>query len=222
MEKRKAVVCVFAHPDDEAFWPSGTIYKLAKEYDVYILCATKGQEGKDSRADKNRPLEEERSDELDKAAKILGVKKVYLLGFKDGSLCNNLYHKLASKIDRHIKDIKPYIVITFEHRGVSGHIDHVAVSMATSFVSQKLKFIKEIWYYCSTIEESEFWKKYFIYYPPGYKKSEIDKVIDVSDVWDIKCSAIHQHKSQKHDARNFLRYSDKLPKEEHFLVKHLE
>ncbi len=218
---KKSVVCVFAHPDDEAFWPSGTVYKLSKDNDVYILCATKGDAGKDSRLKKDKVLTEQRSEELKNAAKILGVKKVFFLGFKDGCLCNNLYHELASKIEKHLRVIEPHIVITFEHKGVSGHIDHVAVSMATTFVSQKLKFIKEIWYYCATNNESKFWKKYFIYFPPGYKKSEIDKTVDISDVWDIKCKAIHQHKSQKHDAKHFFSYSEKLPKEEHFLVTRL-
>ncbi|MBI4159549.1 PIG-L family deacetylase [Candidatus Wolfebacteria bacterium] len=84
----KTIVCIFAHPDDEAFGPGGTIAKLAKKNRVYIICATKGEAGKDSRRKKMGVLHDHRASELVASAKILGVKKVYFLGFKDGTLSN--------------------------------------------------------------------------------------------------------------------------------------
>ena len=36
------LVCIFAHPDDEAFGPAGSIAKFASERDVYIICVTNG------------------------------------------------------------------------------------------------------------------------------------------------------------------------------------
>lgn len=219
--KRKTVVCVFAHPDDESFGPSGTIYKLAEKNDVYILCATKGQAGQDSRSETSVRLTTQRANELRRSAKHLGVKKVYFLGFKDGTLSNNLYHKLAEKISYHLKHLRPELIITFEPQGVSGHIDHITVSMTTTFVAKKLDFVKELWYHCITQDRAKLRENYFIYFPPGYKKSEIDKIVDVSDVWDIKVEAMRKHESQKHDADKILKDSQKLPKEEYFLIKPL-
>lgn len=216
---QKAIVCIFAHPDDEAFGPSGTIHKLTKTNDVFLLCATKGEVGKNSRKSV-KTLGEIRADELRRSAKILGVKKVYFLGFVDGTLSNSLYHKLASKIERHLKRLKPEIVMTAEPRGVSGHIDHITVSMATSFVFTKLKFIKEIYYHCITEEvRARFGNDYFIYFPPGYKRSEIDKIVKVSDVYDIKLAAMQAHKSQAHDITRILKARKGLPKEEYFLIR---
>src|ERR1700738_4566437 len=103
---RKTIACIFAHPDDEAFGPSGTIAKLAKENDVYLLCATKGQAGKDS-GNSKRKLHERRAEEVKESAKILGVKSVVFLGFVDGQLSNNLYHQLAEKIIKHLKKLRP-------------------------------------------------------------------------------------------------------------------
>lgn len=219
---RKTIVCVFAHPDDEAFGPSGTIYKLAKKYDVYILCATKGQAGLDSRSEASSRLTIQRARELRKSAKILNVKETFFLGFKDGCLCNNQYHKLASKIGEHLKKIKPEIVLTYEPRGVSGYIDHIMVSMVTTFVAEKLKFIKEVWYYCLPEGRELLRKNYFIYFPNGYKKSEINKIVDVDDTWKIKEKAMHAHESQKHDAEKILSILKNYPKEEHFLVRTLD
>ncbi|MBP9816108.1 PIG-L family deacetylase [Candidatus Woesebacteria bacterium] len=36
------IVAIFAHPDDEAFGPGGTLAKLSNEHDVYIICVTSG------------------------------------------------------------------------------------------------------------------------------------------------------------------------------------
>lgn len=213
----KNLVCVFAHPDDEAFGPAGTIAKLSKKFNVYLLCATKGEEGRNF-LEKGR-LGKIRQNELLKSAKILGVKKVYFLGFRDGTLSNNLYHKLTAKIKVHLLKLKPEILITYEPQGVSGHIDHITVSMVTMFTAQKLKFIKEVWQVC---RPSSFAKKrfdYFIYFPPGYTKSEIDKIVNIKDFWDIKVEAMKAHKSQLEDFKRIMKFSKNQPKEEYFLVK---
>src|SRR3989344_3283405 len=116
----KKIVCIFAHPDDESFGPSGTIAKLSKENDVYIICATDGDAGENQ--NKYKDLGKVRTEEARKSAKVLGVKKVFFLGHKDGTLSNSLYHLLAEKVQGILDDIRPDTLITFEPRGVSGHI----------------------------------------------------------------------------------------------------
>lgn len=214
--KNKTVVAIFAHPDDEAFGPSGTIINLTKTHDVYLLCATRGEAGLNDGNHKH--LGKERERELRKSAKILGVKKVYFLGFIDGTLSNSLYHSLAFKIERKLKIIKPETIISFEPRGVSGHIDHITVALVTCYVFYRLPFIKTLMQYCISTEVRNKFKDYFIYFPPGYKKQEINKVIDVSDVWDTKVKAMMAHISQTADAQRILNSRRGLPKEEYFLI----
>lgn len=212
----KKVVGVFAHPDDEAFGPSGTIALLAKEHEVYLICATNGDAASGA---PDIALGKIRKQELRESAKILGVKEVFFLEFKDGSLCNNLYFDLANKIEEILNKLKPSLVLTIDPRGISGHIDHIAISMVTSFVYQKLEFIKEIWYNCISEEFRNQTPSYFIYFPQGYKKSEIDKIIDISSVFEQKISAMKAHKSQYKDAEFLISRNAILPKEEYFLVK---
>lgn len=214
---RKTLVCIFAHPDDEAFGPGGTIAKFAKEYDVYILCATKGGAGEDS-VGEGESLAEVRAKELLASARILGVKEVFFLGFSDGELCNNLYHKLAKKISEHLEKLKPETLLTFEPRGVSGHIDHIVVGMVSMFVFNRLPFVKKILQHVARKETSDARKDYFIYFPPGYTKEEVDLVVDTSDSWDTKREAMQQHKSQAKDIRAVLAIQEKIAKEEFFLV----
>lgn len=216
---RKVVAAVFAHPDDEAFGPSGTIAKFAKTHDVYVLCATKGEAGENHHPEQNRKLAELREEELRTSAKILGVKKVYFLNFLDGTLSNNLYHQLAAKIEERLKKLKPDTIMTYEPRGVSGHIDHVTISMVTTFVFEKLSFAKTLMYYCLTDKQRAQLKNYFIYFPPGYKKSEVDKIVDISHTWDLKLQAIQAHTSQAKDMQRVLNRLKNAPKEEYFLIK---
>lgn len=214
---KKIIIGIFAHPDDEAFGPGGTLVKLSKENDVYLICVTNGGSGQNSLNSKKN-LGEIRSLELRESAKVLGVKEVYFLGFEDGNLSNNLYHKVADEIKKVLDEIKPDIIITFEPRGVSGHIDHIAVSMISSFIFWKSKFINEMWQFCGISNDNFEKQDYFIYFPPGYKKEEVDKVVKTDDVWDTKVKAMLCHKSQAHDLERFLSFIEKAPKEEYFLV----
>lgn len=209
------IVAVFAHPDDEAFGPSGTIAKLAKNNTVYLLCATKGEAG----AKKGeKQIDNVREVELRNSAKILGVKKIYFLGFEDGTLSNSIYHKLAQEIEKKLILLKPSVLITFEIGGISGHIDHIVVSLATTYVFQKLAFVKQIYYFCITEKMQNEIKDYFIYVPPGYGENDIDHTEDIRGFWQTKLRSMLAHKSQAHDAKRLIEKYKKFPKEEHFLV----
>lgn len=211
---RKTIVGIFAHPDDETFIAGGTFAKLSKNNDVYLLCATKGEIGQNFTKKGNLP--EIRAKELQEAAKIIGIKKVYFLGFIDGTLSNALYHKLALKITTHLKKLKPEIIITFEPQGISGHIDHITVSMVVSFVFWKLPYIKQMWQVCRPYLKEK--QEYFIYMPTGYKKNQIDKIINIEDEWETKIKAMLAHKSQIEDPKKIVEFSSKYPKKEYFLI----
>ena len=212
------VVGIFAHPDDETFGPGGTLATLAQKHDVYIICATNG-DGKMGNRKEEVALGKIRKKELKASAKILGVKKVFFLGYRDGGLQHNVYHRLAEKVLAVLKTLKPEILITFEPRGVSGHIDHIVMSMVTSFVFPKVKSAKKIMKYCLPIVHSDLMSKdYFIHFPRGYAESEIDEVVDTNAVWDTKVAAMHEHKSQMHDVTRILSRTKHLPHRENFLV----
>jgi LmbE family N-acetylglucosaminyl deacetylase len=218
----KPVVGVFAHPDDEAFGPGGTLAKFAKEgRDVYIICVTRGDAG-DNFSDKTFDLTAIREEELRASARKLDVKEVIFLNFKDGELSNKIYHKIAEKLQEQLEKMEPEILITLEPRGVSGHLDHIAVSFITTFVFKKLSFVKELWYYALTQDAQKVNRKYlgeyFVYFPPGYKKEDITKTIDVSSFWEQKATAMRQHESQKPDVEANLKTFEELPKEENFII----
>ena len=120
---------------------------------------------------------------------------------------------LANKLN----ELKPDLVITFETRCVSGHVDHVVVSLATRFVFEKMG-LSELWYYCLSSEARKMVSSYFVYFPDGYEKEKVDLVIDVAGVFDTKLKAINAHVSQSGDIKVVTDILEKTPKEEYFLV----
>lgn len=248
----KRLLAVFAHPDDEAFGPAGTLALHAKRsVEVHLLCATSGEAGEvdqevrgqrsevsNQKSDKDTSgvarrdspeverLEKEaekivsiRQKELLKSAKILGIAKVEFLGFPDGHLSNVLYHSLADKIMAKIKAFKPQVVVTFDQTGVSGHLDHIAVSMITTYSFIKTRQAKKLYYHClpdkPRIKEMD---DYFIYFPQGYRQNDITTRIDVSSVWGKRIKAVKGHKSQLKDIKRVLKFIEARPKIDYFIL----
>ncbi|MEK7070263.1 MAG: PIG-L deacetylase family protein [Patescibacteria group bacterium] len=219
MNVMKNVVCIFAHPDDESFGCAGTIALLAQTHNVTIICATNGDAGENHLQNNLSDLGKTRQKELLSSSKILGVQKVHFLNFKDGALSNNLYHKVADAIKPILNDLKPEILLTMEPHGVSGHLDHIAMSMITSYLFREHSFVKKVMYFCLGEDQKEALRKnYFVYTPTPYKLRDIDETIDVTSVWELRMKAIHQHKSQLKDMKFILSMLDIRGKKEHFLV----
>lgn len=216
---KKAILAIFAHPDDESFGPGGTLAKLAKTHNLYTICVTGGEAGQNARPHTTRKLADIRNDEYKAAAKILGVKKSHCLGYKDGTLSNNKYHEIAGKIDEIVRKLKPETLVTFEPHGVSGHIDHIAVSMITSYVFRNNPQIKKLMYYCLLDTRREkYLDDYFVYFPQGYKRSEVDLEVDTTTTFKQKIEAIKAHKSQKEDGDRIIKSLLSMPPREYFLV----
>jgi N-acetyl-1-D-myo-inositol-2-amino-2-deoxy-alpha-D-glucopyranoside deacetylase len=214
----KKVVAVFAHPDDEALGPAGTLATLSQDHEVYLICVTNG-EAAGKTDDEKLEIGEMRRGEVTRSAKILGIKEVFFLGYKDGTLCNEIYHTLAQDIKKKIEELRPEILLTFEIRGVSGHIDHITVAMVTSFLFRKCSFVKKLMYYVTTRYESDKMGNYFVYFPDGYTRRQVDEVINISPVWEKKVAAMHCHISQVGDVERVLKNKKGRPKEEFFLVR---
>lgn len=205
----KKLLAVFAHPDDESFGPGGTLAKYAREgVEIHILCATRGEAGGGTC--------EERTKELLGAAKVLGVKRVDFLDLEDGEICNNQYHDLAGKILEKIEAFKPSVILTFDLYGASGHLDHIAVALTTTYAFKKQTLASKLYYFTRPdFKESE---DYFIYIPPAHKEEEITTIIDVSDVWEVKIEAMRKHKTQKEDFERLLRLYASVPHEDRFIL----
>jgi LmbE family N-acetylglucosaminyl deacetylase len=195
--KFKSVLVVSAHPDDPDFGSGGTIAKLAKDgARVTYVIVTDGSQGGEDPKQKNSELVAIREKEQRAAARVLGVKKVEFLGYKDGHLSPDL--KLRHDIVRMIRKHKPELVITHVPGRVldgpmgGSHPDHLAVGEATmaavypdsrnprafrSLLKEGLQphEVKEVWI-------------------PLWTSG--DHLVDISSTLDQKIAALRKHKSQ--------------------------
>ncbi len=216
--KKRVVFCIIAHPDDEAFGPSGTLALLSRTEEVHVVCVTDGASDPRFHAVGGKTLAKIRVEELTASAHALGVQHIHFLNFQDGTLSNNLYHKVADKLQKLVTRYHPSLLITTELRGVSGHLDHVAVAMITSFIYRENRAIDAIWYYATTSAVSSMMQKYFIFFPPGYEREDVDMVVNVGSVLRKKIAAARCHMSQKNDVMRAIANWLIAPKEELFLV----
>ena len=146
------ILAVLAHPDDESFGIGGTLALYARKgYDTYLICATRGEEGSMDEGHLNgyRDKAELRTVELQNAAKHLGLKQVFFLGYRDSGMpgteankhpdaqINHPVDEVAAKVVKYIRELKPDIVITFDPIGGYNHPDHIHIHRATVLAFEK-------------------------------------------------------------------------------------
>lgn len=220
---------IFAHPDDESFGPSGSLYTYIQGgADVYLVSATTGQNG--TNTDNHEDLGVVRHKEWLNAGKLLGAKDQYCLEYHDGELSNNSFHAIAKATQEYIGSIATtystdtkFIFITFEPNGISGHIDHIVMSNVTSYVFEKLREndsrFTDVHYYCVHINDIPVPNTGFVYMPHGKRPNEITISNDITAVYEIKKQIMRAHVSQRADAESIIARFEKNPRKfEHFFT----
>lgn len=128
------LLVVMAHPDDESFACGGTIARVSDEgHEVTLVCATRGGAGTlppgpvAEAATARLALMAERERELQRAAAILGIARVELLGYRDGFLKWTPPGTLDREIANVLRDVRPDALVTFGRDGMYWHPDHIAI-----------------------------------------------------------------------------------------------
>lgn len=148
----KTILAVLAHPDDESFGMGGTLALYARKgYDTYYVCATRGEAGTVDAEylDGFKDTADLRTNELNRAAKILGLRGVYFLGYRDSGMpgmednkhpnaqINHSVDEVAGRVVKYIRELKPDIVLTFDPIGGYKHPDHIHIHKATVLAFEK-------------------------------------------------------------------------------------
>src|SRR5258706_2047804 len=136
MTQKFKLMAVLAHPDDESLGFGGTLARYAaEEVETYLVTATRGERGRFFSPDRRTELAEVgrvREAELRAAAAVLGVREGLILGYPDGALDQLDAATAIAAIVRHIRRVRPHVIVTFGPDGAYGHPDHIAISQFTT------------------------------------------------------------------------------------------
>ena len=140
MTDARRLMAVLAHPDDESLGLGGTLARCAADgVEVVLVTATRGESGRYRglrRGAAGHPGPEAlatiREAELSAAARVLGVRELHLLGYRDGALDEAPPAEAVARIAHHIRAARPQVVVTFPPDGGYGHPDHIAISQFAS------------------------------------------------------------------------------------------
>lgn len=211
---KKVIFGIFAHPDDEAFGPSGTLLmEKAAGNEVHLICATAGEGGMNP--DNDQELGAVRLNEWRNAGELIGADSMHHLGYRDGYLCNMDYHDVAEKIEEivttTIKDREDITVefISLDLGGLTGHLDHILVARVASYVfcnfRDKDRRFTRMRLACMSAEHYPTHNCEWLYMDAGRKADEISETVDAREHIEKVFEIIRAHHSQRGDGESHIK-----------------
>jgi LmbE family N-acetylglucosaminyl deacetylase len=166
MANSKTLVCVHAHPDDEAIFTSGVTAKYsAMGYDVYLVTCTNGMLGIDDHGrDGSQPDHDDavtkstRAGELLRSAAMVGFRRVLSLGFDDSGMLGWAQNEapnaftncdvdaVAKTVAAFFDEVGASVVLTYDENGFYGHPDHVMANTVTRRAVQLSASTERLYY----------------------------------------------------------------------------
>lgn len=144
-DKPLTLLAIHAHPDDESSKGSGTMARYAAAgVRVVLVCATRGEEGDILNPRMDQPgikerMPELREAELETACDLLGVAKIYQLGYRDSGMPGSEANKhpaafnnadpdeAIGRLVEIIRTERPEVVLCYDESRGYDHPDHVRV-----------------------------------------------------------------------------------------------
>ncbi len=131
-----SMVCLHAHPDDEALLTAGTLARaVAEGHRVTLVMATDGAAGLADTAP-GTGLAERRAAELDRSSRALGVHRVVRLGYPDSGMHNERsgfasvpVAEAAGRLAEVLAEERADLLIGYDPNGGYGHPDHRQVHL---------------------------------------------------------------------------------------------
>lgn len=195
------VLGVFAHPDDESMGPGGTLAKLTRDgARVTLAILTRGERGESPGMAPLVNLGMVRTEEMQRAAKILGVADLCPFDFPDGGLEAHA-EDIHRVIDQLVDELRPDVLLTFHELGITGHADHAAVSRAVTEVwrarARRDPLLAPSLYYWGLPQSvAERLTQDFGVVLLGIPDQAVDTIVDVDSFRPIQWEAIMAHRSQ--------------------------
>lgn len=212
---KKILFGIFAHPDDEAFGPAGTLLQETKNgTELHLISLTAGEAGMNP--DNLPDLARTRLKEWGKSGTLLGARSMNFLGYKDSKLSNHSMIEAANRIVELVGNIAKEApkdadieFLCFDLNGLSGHIDHIVASRAACWAFYRLKKedarFRRIRFYCLSTDLYPEHNVDWIYREQGRSLEEIDETVDARALRDEIIEVMSAHHTQRSDCEGVLK-----------------
>jgi LmbE family N-acetylglucosaminyl deacetylase len=123
----RKLLCITAHPDDEAGAFGGTLLLYHERgVETYVVCMTAGTAARNrGRTRSDEELATLRRAEFAASCRVLNVTFGEVLDYPDGKLDRIDLYQAVGELVLRIRQIRPQVIITFgPDGGLTGHIDH--------------------------------------------------------------------------------------------------
>lgn len=226
---KKVIFGIFAHPDDEAFGPSGTLLMERENgATIHLVSLTYGDAG--ANPDNVPDLAAVRRAEWQAAGALIGATTMTGYGYSDGRLNNltmiEIQEKLIQLIQNHLEDepdTTEVELLTIDRNGVTGHIDHIVAARSTSYAFYALKAtdprIKRLRLSCIPRSHSPEPTAHWLYMDAGRDTHEINETVDATDYRNEIIAIMRAHHSQRGDGEAHIAASYDHIGMNYFIVK---
>jgi LmbE family N-acetylglucosaminyl deacetylase len=225
---KKNIFGVFAHPDDEAFGPAGTLLKEVRDgADLHLILLTNGNAG--TNPDNLEHLGKERLDEWRRGGKLLGAKSMHYLNYNDGKLNNQAMIEIEKRIIEIVRntamdnDDAQIELMSLDLNGYTGHIDHIVAARAASFAFYTLKKtdprLARIRYACLPRQLYPIENTDWIFMEPGRAPEEITETVDARDLREDIIEIMRAHHTQRDDCDSAIKSQGENLGLNYFVVK---
>jgi LmbE family N-acetylglucosaminyl deacetylase len=126
------LLCITAHPDDEAGGFGGTLLRYAERgVETHVVCLTPGQAATHrGGAKSDEELSAARRLEFQAACKLLKVSQATVLNYPDGKLDRQDFYAVVADLTRRVREIRPQVIMSMGTEGaITAHPDHSMVSI---------------------------------------------------------------------------------------------
>lgn len=200
------LMCVTAHPDDEAGGFGGTLRLYHdRGVETSVICLTRGQAASNrGKAKSDDQLATMRCKEFSASCKILKVNRPVIMDFPDGKLHRQDLYQVVRDLTFQIREFRPQVVMTFgAEGGITGHTDH---SMAGVFATLAFQWAGRKNRYPDQLDSgAETWRPQKLYYATAnFSLPDLEPitlspettVIEIGDYIETKITAFKAHKTQ--------------------------
>ncbi len=222
-ENKQRILVIFPHPDDEVT-VAGTLMKLKDEgHEIQMVCLTRGEKGNSAGIEDEKQLAALRTDEMQKAADLIGADQLHLKNYPDSGLLEIGLDSLKGIVSQLIDEINPDVLISYDSKvGLYGHPDHRLTGLAVEEVFLENKgqwnFTPEAMYQVTLCKKQV---KLALKLSSGFKKNypedpskglpEPDFSIKTQQYFPRTLDVMEAHQTQQAVLKDLMPFHDKVP-----------